>query len=32
MLIMKEFDDLDVDQSGTLSASDILLAQTTQNK
>jgi potassium channel subfamily K len=28
-LVMKEFEDLDVDQSGTLSASDIM-AQTTQ--
>ncbi|CAK7324510.1 unnamed protein product [Dovyalis caffra] len=27
-LVMKEFEDLDVDQSGTLSASDIVLAQT----
>jgi potassium channel subfamily K len=26
-LIMEEFEDLDVDQSGTLSASDIMLAQ-----
>lgn len=26
-LVMKEFDDLDVDQSGTLSTSDIALAQ-----
>ncbi|KAA8523553.1 hypothetical protein F0562_009976 [Nyssa sinensis] len=29
-LIMEEFEDLDVDQSGTLSASDIVLAQSSQ--
>ncbi|KAF2305569.1 hypothetical protein GH714_006824 [Hevea brasiliensis] len=31
-LVMEEFEDLDVDQSGTLSASDLVLAQTTQTK
>ena len=30
-LVMEEFEDLDVDQSGTLSPSDIFLAQSTQN-
>lgn len=29
-LLMEEFEDLDVDQSGTLSASDIMLAQSSQ--
>lgn len=29
-LVMKEFEDLDVDQSGTLSTSDIILAQNPQ--
>ncbi|KAF9676439.1 hypothetical protein SADUNF_Sadunf08G0002200 [Salix dunnii] len=31
-LVMEEFEDLDVDESGTLSASDITLAQSTQMK
>lgn len=31
-LVMEEFEDLDVDQSGTLSASDIALAQSSQTK
>ncbi|KAJ9153925.1 hypothetical protein P3X46_027313 [Hevea brasiliensis] len=31
-LEIEEFEDLDIDQSGTLSASDLLLAQTTQTK
>lgn len=31
-LLLKEFEDLDVDQSGTLSTSDIILAQNTQTK
>lgn len=30
--IMEEFEDLDVDQSGTLSPSDIILAQDSQTK
>lgn len=29
-LVMEEFEDLDVDQSGTLSTSDIMLAQSSQ--
>ena len=29
-LVMEEFEDLEVDQSGTLSASDIMLAQSSQ--
>lgn len=29
-LLMEEFEDLDVDQSGTLSTSDIMLAQSSQ--
>ncbi|KAJ8755024.1 hypothetical protein K2173_015536 [Erythroxylum novogranatense] len=31
-LVMEEFDELDVDQSGTISASDLSLAQTTEAK
>ncbi|CAN1290413.1 Two-pore potassium channel 1 [Linum perenne] len=30
MLVMEEFEGLDVDQSGTISASDLVLAQTTE--
>lgn len=30
--VLKEFEDLDVDQSGTLSTSDIILAQNPQTK
>lgn len=31
-LVMEEFEDLDVDESGTLSASDLVIAQSTQTK
>lgn len=31
-LVMEEFEDLDVDQSGTLSVSDIMLAQSSRRE